>query len=85
MFITPYLNNSDYLKDLRNIPHLDNILNILDFSIKGIWYNYDDNKDFILKDINPEEYLKNYQIIITFFNSNFKNLIYYNYSNLLIY
>jgi|SaaInlStandDraft_7_1057024.scaffolds.fasta_scaffold00626_11 hypothetical protein len=80
IFITPYLYNSQYLSFFKN-NYIKNILNILNFQVKGIIYD----NNFILRDIDPILYLNTINTIINMFKIHniiklYKNnnLIYYN-------
>ena len=85
LFITPYLINSEYIKDIKGIKNLNSILNLINANINGIWYFENKPDKFKLKDIDPVEYLKIYYLVIKLFNSNLGNKIYYNTNKLLFY
>lgn len=85
LFITPYLMNSEYVKDIKENKNLNSILNLINININGIWYLENEPKKFKLKDIDPLEYLKTYNLVINLFNSNLASKIYYNTNKLLFY
>lgn len=83
LFITPYLINSDYVKEIKNIKHLNCILHLIENKINGIWYNESKHEEFKLKDIDPLLYLKTYYDVVKFFNSKLVKKILYDTTKLL--
>ena len=55
LFITPYLLESNYSDSIKEIDHVDILLNIIGTNINGIWYK--ENEKFILKNINPNAFI----------------------------
>jgi hypothetical protein len=73
IFITPYLLNSVYIENKDSI--IKNILNILNYQIKGLFYDENDIDKYIVRNINPDEYLiKINQLIHFIYKSNIYKL-----------
>ena len=82
-FITPYLLDSIYIKELNNIKYISNILNIIEYQINNIWYKESNKDKFILRNIDAREYLNIYYKINSLFKSKFINNIYFNTTSLI--
>ena len=67
LFITPYLIDSIYLKQIHYLDNIESILNVLDYLIEGIWYK--DDKHFNLRDINPLLFIKTCNNIIELYQT----------------
>lgn len=67
LFITPYLIDSIYLKQINYLDNIDSILNVIGYLINGIWYKK--NKEFKLRDIDPNNFIETCNNIIKFYES----------------
>lgn len=83
LFITPYYlisNYLDYDSSTKDNIYIKNILNILNYQIKNIWYDDINSNDFKLRDINPKEYLYNINNLLLLFKmKEIKNIYSYKY------
>jgi hypothetical protein len=80
LFITPYLLESSYI-DSIDIKHIESLLNIINYTIPGIWYK--DGEPFILKKIDPLIFIELYTKMIQLYQNNFINNFFKNSFNLL--
>ena len=82
LIITPYLISSKYIDQINYNNNLIHLLNLISNEIKNIWYEKN-FENFNLSNIDPTNYLKVYYKYKIFFDSNFSNILYYNYNKLI--
>ena len=81
LFITPYLLESNYLDSIKEVEHIESLLNVINNCIPGIWYKK--NEQFILKKIDPIQFIILCNNMIKLYQDNIINNIFKNSSNLL--
>ena len=80
LFITPYLLENNYL-GIKDIEHIESLLNVINNCMPGIWYKK--NEQFILKKIDPEQFITICNNMIKLYQDNIINNIFKKSSNLL--
>ena len=81
LFITPYLLESNYMDSIKNVEHIESLLNVISTNIPGVWYK--ENEHFSLKKIDPNEFITLCNNLITLYQTEFINCIFKNSTNLL--
>ena len=81
LFITPYLLDSNYSNSIKEIVHIESLLNVINNCIPGIWYKK--TELFILKKIDPIYFINLCNNMITLYQDKIINSIFKNSSNLL--
>jgi len=81
LFITPYLLESNYLDSIKDVEHIESLLNVINNCIPGIWYKK--NEQFILKKIDPILFIILCNNMIKLYQDNIINNIFKKSSNLL--
>ena len=81
LFITPYLLDSNYIDSIKEIEHIDSLLNVISLNIPGIWYK--ENEPFVLKNIDPIQFIKLCNDMISMYQNIFMKNIFKNSNNLL--
>jgi hypothetical protein len=81
LFITPYLidSSNDY-NTYINIKHIDSLLNVIEYNMKGIWFKTESSiNNFNLKNINPHTFINFTNIMIKFYQDTLINKLFINY------
>ena len=81
LFITPYLLDSNYTDCIKDIKHIDSLLNVINKIIPGIWYK--ENELFILKNIDPYKFISICNEMILLYQNNVINNIFKDSNNLI--
>ena len=81
LFITPYLLDTNYSDSIKEIEHINSLLNVISNNIPGIWYK--ENENFILKNIEPNEFIILCNNMISMYQNNFIFNIFKKFNNLL--
>ena len=82
LFITPYLIESEYIKEFIDIKYINSMMNVISNKIKGIWF--EKGKPFNLKNIDPIQFINICNNMIEFYQADFINKILINNNNLLL-
>lgn len=83
LFITPYLLDNLFIKKIGELDNVESFINITNNMMKNIWFNEGSEKNFELKNIEPEIFIKNCNSIIKLLKSDIAKYINNNYKVLI--